>query len=68
MTNGERIKLWASGAYKMVILFLYVIGVIGGMGNLFYFGEYACAFGVAVAGVLGSKKALEILREVINGD
>ena len=52
----------------MVILFLYVIGVIGGMGNLFYFGEYACAFGVAVAGVLGSKKALEILREVINGD
>ena len=68
MTNGERIKLWASGAYKVVILFLYVIGVIGGMGNLFYFSEYACALGVAVAGVLGSKKALELLREVINGD
>lgn len=42
----------------MVILFLYVIGVIGGMGNLFYYGEYVCAF--------GSKKALEIFREVIN--
>lgn len=68
MTNGERIKLWASGAYKVVILFLYVIGVIGGIGNLFYYGEYVCSFGVAVAGVLGSKKALEILREVINGD
>lgn len=49
MTNSERIKMWASGAYKVVILFLYVIGVIG----------------VAVAGVLGSKKALEIFRTLI---
>lgn len=65
MTNSERIKMWASGAYKVVILFLYVIGVIGGMGNLFYFGEYVCALGVAVAGVLGSKKALEIFRTLI---
>ena len=65
MTNSERIKMWASGAYKVVILFLYVIGVIGGMGNLFYFGEYVCALGVAVSGVLGSKKALEIFRTLI---
>ena len=65
MTNSERIKMWASGAYKVVILFLYVIGVIGGMGNLFYFGEYVCSLGVAVTGVLGSKKALEIFRTLI---
>ena len=66
--NSKNFKIWADAFYKMVILFLYVIGVIGGMGNLFYYGEYVCSFGVAVAGVLGSKKALELLREVINGD
>ena len=66
--NSDNFKIWASGAWKVLVLFLYVIGVIGGMGNLFYYGEYVCSFGVAVAGVLGSKKALELLREVINGD
>ena len=66
--NSDNFKIWADVLYKMVILFLYVIGVIVGMGKLFYYGEYVCALGVAVAGVLGSKKALEILREVINGD
>lgn len=66
--NSDNFKIWADVFYKMVILFLYVIGVIGGMGKLFYYEEYFCALGVAVAGVLGSKKALELLREVINGD
>ena len=68
MTNGERMKLWASGAWKVLVLFLYVIGTIGGTGNLFCYEEYVCAIGVAVTGVLAGRKALEILAELISGD
>ena len=68
MTNGERMKLLASGAWKVLVLMLYVIGAIGGTGNLFYYGEYVCAAGVAATGVLAGGKALDILAELISGD
>ena len=52
MTNKERFIMWGKGAIALVILMLYAIGVVGGIGNLCYYHQYVPALGVLVTGVL----------------
>ena len=59
MTNKERLTMWGKGALELLVLFLYAIGVIGGCGNLCYYGEYVPAIGVLVAGWMALPKAKE---------
>jgi hypothetical protein len=40
-----------------VLLFLYVIGVIGGIGYTIYYGVYHISLGIAVTGFLAFEKA-----------
>jgi len=67
MKNKE--TTWKECTLVLVILFLFAIGVIGGAGNLCYYGEYVTAIGVLVAGWLALPKAKEYWSKIFsNGD
>lgn len=66
MTNKERFIMWGKGALALVILMLYAIGVVGGIGNLCYYHQYVPALGVLVTGVLALPKVKEVFENFIN--
>lgn len=45
-------KIWMKNMLALIILLLTSIGIIGGAGNLIYFGQYINALGVLVCGWL----------------
>lgn len=45
--------------FCFIMLFLYVLGVIGGIGYTIYYGEYHIAVGVASLGYMAFGKAKE---------
>ena len=49
----------------VIILFLALIGVIGGAGNLIYFGQYVNAIGVLVCGWLAFPEAKKYWKTII---
>jgi hypothetical protein len=62
MENKE--TTWKECILALVILFLFAIGVIGGCGNLIYYGDYIPAIGVLVSGWLALPKAKEYWNEI----
>lgn len=46
--------------YCFVMLLLYILGVIGGIGYTIYYGEYHIAVGIAATGFLAFTKAKEM--------
>ena len=64
MTNKERFIMWGKGAIALVILMLYAIGVVGGIGILCYYHEYIPALGVLVTGVLALPTVKRFFKEM----
>ena len=49
-----------------LVLFLAVLGLLGGIGYTIYYGGYPIAIGIAVLGYLAYQKANEMFKELIN--
>ena len=49
----------------LIILLLSLIGVVGGAGNLIYFGQYVNAIGVLVCGWLAFPEAKKYWQTII---
>jgi len=58
-------KIWLKNMVALIVLFLALIGVVGGTGNLIYFGQYVNAIGVLVCGWLAFPKAKEYWKTII---
>ena len=52
---------WSKGFLYVIVLLLYAMGVIGGIGYAIYNGAYPIAVGVAVTGWLALPKVKEIV-------
>lgn len=52
---------WSKGFLYLLVLLLYAMGVIGGIGYAIYNGAYPIAVGVAVTGWLALPKVREIV-------
>ena len=50
---------------RVIILFLALIGVIGGAGNLIYFGQYVNAIGVLACGWLAIPEVKNYWNKII---
>lgn len=61
----NNIKLWAKGAIPAIILFFALIGVVGGTGNLIYFGQYFNAIGVLACGWLAIPEVKNYWNKII---
>ena len=48
----------------LVLLFLYLIGAVAGIGNCIYIGEYVTAIGVAVLAVMAFPVAKKCWQEL----
>lgn len=48
--------------YCFIMLFLYLIGVIGGIGYTIYYGLYHIAIGIAATGFLAFSDAKEMFE------
>ena len=48
----------------LVLLFLYLIGAVAGIGNSIYIGEYVTAIGVAVLAVMAFPVAKKCWQEL----
>lgn len=59
----ERIS-WFKGFLYVVVLLLYAMGVIGGIGYAIYNGAYPIAVGVAVTGWLAFPKVKKIFKTI----
>ena len=53
---------WFKGFMYLVVLLLYAMGVIGGIGYAIYIGAYPIAVGVAVNGWLAFPKVKEMFQ------
>lgn len=49
----------------LVILFLFVVGIIGGIGYTIYYGGYPIAVGIAIAAWFGYPKAVEMFNKMM---
>ena len=58
-------KIWLKNITALIILLLSLIGVIGGTGNLIYFGQYVNAIGVLVCGWLAFPEAKKYWKTII---
>ena len=58
-------KIWLKNITALIILLLSLIGVIGGTGNLIYFGQYVNAIGVLVCGWLAFPEAKKYWQTII---
>ena len=58
-------KIWLKNIIALIVLFLALIGVVGGAGNLIYFGQYVNAIGVLVCGWLAFPKAKKYWQTII---
>jgi hypothetical protein len=58
-------KIWLKNITALIILLLSLIGVIGGAGNLIYFGQYVNAIGVLVCGWLAFPEAKKYWQTII---
>ena len=58
-------KIWLKNITALIILLLFLIGVIGGAGNLIYFGQYVNAIGVLVCGWLAFPEAKKYWKTII---
>ena len=56
---------WSRGFLYLMVLLLYAMGVIGGIGYAIYNGAYPIAVGVAVTGWLALPKVKEIVGILI---
>lgn len=65
MTNRERFLMWGKGAIALVILMLYAIGVVGGIGNLCYYHQYVPAIGVLATGVLAFPTVKRFFKKML---
>ena len=61
----NNIKMWLKGMIPALILFLALIGVVAGTGNLIYFGQYVNAIGVLVCGWLAFPEAKKYWQTII---
>ena len=55
---------WSKGFLYLLVLLLYAMGVIGGIGYAIYNGAYPIAVGVAVTGWLAFPKVKEIFKTI----
>ena len=55
---------WSKGFLYLMVLLLYAMGVIGGIGYAIYNGAYPIAVGVAVTGWLAFPKVKEIFKTI----
>ena len=55
---------WSKGFLYLMVLLLYAMGVIGGIGYSIYNGAYPIAVGVAVTGWLAFPKVKEIFKTI----
>ena len=58
-------KIWLKNIIALIILFLSLIEVVGGAGNLIYFGQYVNAIGVLVCGWLAFPEAKKYWQTII---
>ena len=58
-------KIWLKNIIALIILLLSLIGVVGGAGNLIYFGQYVNAIGVLVCGWLAFPEAKKYWQTII---
>lgn len=58
-------KIWLKNMVALIILLLSLIGVVGGTGNLIYFGQYVNAIGVLVCGWLAFPEAKKYWKIII---
>jgi hypothetical protein len=58
-------KNFIKNIIALIVLMLYVIGVIGGCGNLIYFGQYVPAIGVIITGWLAFPEVNKYWKTII---
>ena len=58
-------KIWLKNITALIVLFFALIGVVGGAGNLIYFGQYVNAIGVLVCGWLAFPEAKKYWQTII---
>lgn len=51
------------GAFLLVVIFGYIMGVIGGVGYTFYYDAYPVGIGIIITGVLAFPQAWSIFNE-----
>ena len=61
----DNIKMWLKGMIPALILFLALIGVVAGTGNLIYFGQYVNAIGVLACGWLAIPEVKNYWNKII---
>jgi len=61
----DNIKMWLKRMIPALILFLALIGVVAGTGNLIYFGQYVNAIGVLACGWLAFPEVKNYWNKII---
>ena len=60
----EIFKAFIQGAIKLIFLLMYVIGVLGSIGYMVYYGLYHIAIGAAISGYWAFPKARETFKKL----